>query len=636
MNVAHTQTGRAAAGAHRPGTALAALAAAQFTVMLATSIVNVALPQISSGVGLSDGGITWVVNAYGLAFGALLLAGGRVADLLGRRRVLITGLALFAAASLTAGLAASAGVLIAARAVQGLGAAAIAPAALALVMDLYPPGPGRGRALGVWGAVSGAGGAGGVLLGGVLTQAWGWPWIFHSVALGSVLVLAAVAAFVPRTAGRKDGRFDLLGTAAVTLALTCLVWGLTAARGTGWTDLRVLGALAGAVALFAAFVVIELRRSNALIPPRLFSAGRVVAGNLLMALLGSVWIALFFFLPLYQQQVLGMSPLATGAGQLPLALANMLGATLASRISRRIGAAATVTAALFTEAAGLLWLSRIDAHGSYLADVLGPSILVGLGLSVAFVQLTALAVDGVPPQDAGLAGGLVNTTRQIGGAIGLAALATLAGSVTQRAAAHRPHVEALTTGYRTAFAVSAAVLAATALLALLLARRTGRPTTTAPAPGEKGNPAVFTIDETAPVTVRLSTVIDAPLATVWELHTDIAAWPTWNADIDRAELHGPLVPGNSFSWLTHGLDITSTVHELVPGERIVWGGPVAGITGIHVWTFEQHGDRATTVRTEESWSGDPVDAAVDELAAALHDSLDTWLTHLKHRAEHAA
>ncbi|MCX5214106.1 MFS transporter [Kitasatospora sp. NBC_00240] len=473
MNLLRIQADRAAP-APRPGAALAALAAAQFTVMLATSIVNVALPQIRAGVGLSDGGVTWVVNAYGLAFGALLLAGGRAADLLGRRRVLIAGLALFAGASAAAGLATSSGLLIAARAAQGLGAAAVAPAALALAMELFPSGPGRGRALGVWGAVSGAGGAGGVLLGGVLTQAWGWPWIFHAVALGTTLVLAAVALLVPRAAGRKAGRFDLLGTAVVTLALTCLVWGLTTARSAGWTDARVLGALLGAAALLAAFTAIELRRPDALMPPRLFATGRVAAGNLLMALLGSVWIALFFFLPLYQQQVLGSSPLATGAGQLPLAGANMLGAALAPRISRRIGATVTLTAALLTEAAGLLWLSRIGADGSYLADVLGPSILIGLGLSTAFVLLTALAVDGVPPQDAGLAGGLVNTTRQVGGAIGLAALATLAGSVTAHAATHQPRLEALTAGYRAAFTVSAAVLAATALLAVPLTRRTRR------------------------------------------------------------------------------------------------------------------------------------------------------------------
>ncbi|WP_083974332.1 MFS transporter [Kitasatospora mediocidica] len=484
MKLQRTPTGRAAptpGNPARPGAVLAALAAAQFTVMLATSIVNVALPQIRAGVGLSDGGTTWVVNAYGLAFGALLLAGGRAGDLLGRRRVLIAGLALFAVASAAAGLATSPGVLIAARAVQGLGAAAVAPAALALAMGLFPSGPGRGRALGVWGAVSGAGGAGGVLLGGVLTQAWGWPWIFHAVALGAVLVLAAVPALVPRTAGRTGERFDLLGTVTVTLALTCLVWALTTARGAGWTDGRVLGALLGAAALLTAFAVLEVRRPNALIPPRLFATGRVAAGNLLMALLGSVWIALFFFLPLYQQQVLHSSALATGAGQLPLAGANMLGAALAPRISRRIGTTATVTAALLTEAAGLLWLSRISADGSYLADILGPSVLVGLGLSVAFVQLTALAVDGVPPQDAGLAGGLVNTTRQVGGAVGLAALASLAGSVTARAATHQAPAQALTAGYQAAFTVSAAVLAATALLAVLLTRCTGRRTAATPA-----------------------------------------------------------------------------------------------------------------------------------------------------------
>ncbi|MGW8724621.1 MFS transporter [Streptomyces sp. NPDC055808] len=480
MKEARTQPEPEAPRVPRPGAALAALAAAQFTVMLATSIVNVALPQIRAGVGLSDTGTTWVVNAYGLAFGALLLAGGRAADLLGRRPVLVAGLGLFAAASLSAGLASGPVLLIAARVGQGLAAAAIAPAALALALAQFPTRAGRGRALGVWGAVSGAGGAGGVLLGGLLTQAGGWPWIFYSVALGAVLVLAAVAALVPDAGRPEPGRFDLLGTATVTLALTCLVWGLTGARGAGWADARVLGALGAAALLLVAFAAIERRRPYALIPPGLLTTGRVAAGNLLMALLGSVWIALFFFLPLYQQQVLGSGPLATGAGQLPLAAANMLGASLAPRISRRLGVRATVTGALLVEAAGLLWLARISVDGSYVADILGPSILVGLGLSVAFVQLTALAVDGVPQRDAGLAGGLVNTTRQVGGAIGLAALATLAGSVTTHT--HRPPLEALTYGYRTAFTVSAAILAATALLALPLTRRTRRAEPGAAAP----------------------------------------------------------------------------------------------------------------------------------------------------------
>ncbi|GAA1249139.1 MFS transporter [Kitasatospora nipponensis] len=474
MKLSATQRGPAPS-AGRSGAVLAALAAGQFVIMVATSIVNVALPSIRAGMGLSDSGTTWVVDAYSLAFGALLLAAGRVADLLGRRRTLIVALALFAGSSLAAGLAASAGALITARAVQGVGAAAIAPAALALTMELFPSGVGRGRALGVWGAVSGAGGACGVLLGGVLAQAWGWTWVFYAVALGAVVVLAAVAisvppASAPPASGRRPGRFDLLGTVTVSLALTCLVWALTTARGAGWRDPRVPGALVGSVVLLAAFVVIERRRPNALVPPRLLRTGRLAAGNLLMALMGSVWIALFVFLSLYQQQVLGMTALDAGLGQLPFAMANMLGSTLAPRISRRIGARRSVIAALLTEAGGMLWLSRIGVHGGYLTDVLGPVVLIGLGLSTAFVQVTALSLEGVPAQDAALAGGLVNTTRQIGGVIGLAALSTLASSITAHASTGQSHLEAVTAGYRTAFGVCAAVLATSALLALLLIR----------------------------------------------------------------------------------------------------------------------------------------------------------------------
>ncbi|KDN81670.1 MFS transporter [Kitasatospora cheerisanensis] len=454
-----------------PGTHLAVLAAAQFTVMLATSIVNVALPQIRDGVGLSGDATTWVVNAYGLAFGALLLAGGRAADLLGRRRVLTVGLGTFGAASAAAGLAASPAVLVTARIVQGIGAAAVAPAALALAVGLHPPGAARGRVLAVWGAVSGAGGAAGVLLGGLLTRAGGWPWIFHTVAAGTLAVLVATLLLVPPAARGAAAGFDLAGTATSALALTALVWALTTARGHGWSDARVLAAFAAAAALGAVFLRVERRAASPLVPPRLFAGGTVAAGNLLMGLFGSVWIALFYFLPLYQQQVLGEDPLTTGIGQLPLAAANMLGAVLAPALVRRVGGRAALVGALLVEAAGMLWLSRIGAGGGYLADVLGPSILVGLGLSVAFVRLTALSVSGVTGADAGLAGGLVNTTRQVGGAVGLAVLATVAGTVTSHAGAHQAQSAALTAGYRTAFALSAAVLLATAALAALLLRR---------------------------------------------------------------------------------------------------------------------------------------------------------------------
>ncbi|MFJ2095534.1 MFS transporter [Streptomyces sp. NPDC087901] len=474
---APTEAAAPPASAPRSGAALAALAGAQFMVMLATSIVNVALPQIRSGIGLSDAGTTWAVNAYGLAFGALLLAGGRASDLLGRRLVLLAGLAVFAASALATGLAASSSVLIVARAVQGAGAAAIAPAALALVMGLFPPGPGRGRALGVWGAVSGAGGAAGVLLGGVLTDALGWRWIFFAVALGTVGVLAAVLVLAPRPeAGRTaPGRFDYPGAVTVTFALTGLVWGLTTARRAGWGDQQVLAAFAGAAVLMVVFVLGERRHPDPLVPPRLFGTGRVAAGNVLMFLLGSVWIALFFFLPLYQQQVLGQSPLTTGLGQLPLAGCMMLGSALAPRLATRIGPAVTAAVALLVAGAGMLWLANISTDGGYLGNVLGPSILIGLGLSTAFVQLTVFSVD-VPGPDAGLAGGLVNTTRQVGGAVGLAVLTTLAGSATARAATHHSHLEALTSGYRTAFAISAALMAATAVLAVVLTRGSARQT----------------------------------------------------------------------------------------------------------------------------------------------------------------
>ncbi|MDX3853151.1 MFS transporter [Streptomyces sp. AK02-01A] len=459
------------------GPALAVLAGAQFVVTMSTSIVNVALPSVRDGVGLSDAGMSWVVNAYGLAFGALLLLGGRAADLFGRRRVLLAGLAVFAAASLTAGLSTTPGLLITSRTLQGLGAAAVAPAALALVMGLFPPGPGRGRALGVWGAVSGAGGAAGVLAGGLLTQGLGWPSIFYVSSIGAVLVAAAVAVLVPATAasGGPGNRLDLAGTFTVTLGLVALVYGLTTARQSGWTSPLVLGTLGGGAVLLVLFSFVERRHSTPLLPRRLFSQGLVVPANGAMALLGAVWIGLFFFLPLYHQQVLGAGPLETGVSQLPLGAANIAGSFLAPRLARRLGPHVTLAAGLLSQAVGLLWLTRVSAQGSFAADLLGPVVVIGLGLGIAFVQLTAAAVTGVRPADSGLAGGLVNTSRQIGGSIGLAVLSTLAASTTAAAETHHiGHAEALTEGYRTAFLLSAALIVAAAALTPLLARRTAR------------------------------------------------------------------------------------------------------------------------------------------------------------------
>ncbi|BFV58339.1 DHA2 family efflux MFS transporter permease subunit [Kitasatospora sp. CMC57] len=452
---------------------LAVLAAAQFVVVLSTSIVNVALPAIRDGVGLSDGAMTWVINAYGLAFGALLLLGGRIADLRGRRPVLLAGLALFAAASLAAASAGGPGQLIAARTVQGVGAAAIAPAALSLVMQVFPPGPGRGKALGVWGAVSGAGGAAGVLLSGVLTAALGWRSVFYAGALGAALVLVAAVRSVPTfvPAGRGLRRIDAVGAVTVTVALVALVNALTLAGRSGWTDPRVAASGAVTAVLLAVFVRTERRHPAPLLPPSLLRTGSVAAANLLMGLLGAVWIGLFFFLPLYQQQVLGDGPLQAGLSQLPLAAANIVGSSLAPRLARRFGPVPTLAGALVLLAAGLAWLSGLSATGSFATDVLGPTLVIGLALGVAFVQLTAAAVARVPGADAGLASGLVNTTRQVGGAVGLAVLASLAASRTAASGLGHPHLVALTAGYRSAFLASAGVAVLAAALTPLLTRR---------------------------------------------------------------------------------------------------------------------------------------------------------------------
>ncbi|MEU5213687.1 MFS transporter [Streptomyces sp. NPDC020742] len=436
---------RAQPRAARRGPALATLATAQFLVVLSTSIVNVALPSIGSGLRLSPAALSWVVNAYVLAFGALLLVGGRLGDVRGSRRVFTAGTAVFALASLVAGFAPSAPLLIAARAVQGVGAALLAPAALALLLGAFPPGPGRGRALGIWGAVSGAGGAVGVLLSGLLTELYGWPAVFLVQVPVAVLCLVATLLVVP--AGKPaGGAVDALGAVVSTVALTALVYALTAKN-----------LIAGAVGLLllAVFAARQAKARTPLVPPRLLRTGRVTAANVAMTLLGAVYVGLFSFLPLYQQQVLHYGPLAAGLTQLPLALAVVTGSVLAPRLPARAGAP-TALAAL---TAGLAWLSVGPDHGpfaagSFAVHLLGPSLLIGAGLGIAFVRLTALSTDGVPAADSGLAGGLLNTTRQLGGALGLALMTAVAPAAAD---------------YRTAF-LTAAVLAAltttTALFAL--------------------------------------------------------------------------------------------------------------------------------------------------------------------------
>ncbi|MCO6000218.1 MFS transporter [Actinoallomurus rhizosphaericola] len=446
---------------------LAVLATAQFLVVLDTSIVNVALASIRSGLGMSSAALSWVVDAYLLAFGTLLLPSGRAADRFGRRRVLLTGLAVFALASLAAGLAPSAAALIAARAAQGVGAALLAPAALSLVLVLYPEGPARSTALGVWGAVSGAGGAAGVLLGGVLTQTFGWPAVFLATVPVAVALLVAVPRLIPPDAARSArARSDLPGTLTVTAALVTLTYGLSTGGRTGWTSPVIVGTLTAAPVLLGAFWWIEHRSPDPLLPPRLLRA--VGTPLLVMLLLGAAWVGLFYHLPLYQQQVLGYGPLTAGLAQLPLAAAITLASALAPRPARRYGSRATLVTALVLLAGGLAWLSRAGTGAEFLTGILGPSVLIGAGLGGAFVQLTAAATRGVTGRDAGLAGGLVNTTRQVGGALGLAVLTAVATARTDRLAAHASARQALVAGHRAAF-LAAALLAA---LAALLARTT--------------------------------------------------------------------------------------------------------------------------------------------------------------------
>ncbi|MDX2624949.1 MFS transporter, partial [Streptomyces sp. WI03-5b] len=394
----------------RPALLLPLLAGAQFLVVLNTSIVNVALPAIGQDLHLTPAGLAWIVNAYLIAFGALLPLGGRLTDLLGHRTAFLTGLVLFAAGALAASIPSGAGPLIAARAVQGIGAALLSPASLAILLAHWPSGPGRGKALGIWGAASAAGGAAGVLLSGVLTSILGWWAIFALSALLALLSLAATPLLLARSERKRTTRLDVPGALIVTAGLTLLVYGLGAKGATPLPDF-VLPA-AGTL-LLSSLMPIERRMKDPLLPPKLMRHRSVVTGNLLMLLLGAVWVATFFFLPLYQQKILGYSPLEAGLTQLPLAVALMAASWGAGRLR------GTLLPGFLVLAAGLLWLARLPVDGTFLSDLLGPSVLIGTGLGLTFVPLTALGVSEAEPRYAGVAGGLINTSRQIGGALGV-------------------------------------------------------------------------------------------------------------------------------------------------------------------------------------------------------------------------
>jgi EmrB/QacA subfamily drug resistance transporter len=456
--------------------ALVLLCAAQFMVVLDASIVNVALPSVKTALDFSQENLQWVVNAYTLVFGGFLLLGGRLADLLGRRRVFIGGLFLFSFASLIGGFAQSEGWLIAARGLQGLGAAIISPAALAIVTTTFAEGSERNKALGIWGAIAGAGGAVGVLLGGVLTEYLGWEWVlFVNVPIG---VAAAVATprFVRESRRERAGAgFDVLGALTVTAGLVILVYGLVKATDYGWGDSRTIGLLAAALALIGVFLAIEARSRSPLVPLAFFRNRTPTVANAIGLLVGASLFAMFFFISLYLQQVLGYSALKAGVAYLPLAVAIILSAGGAAQLVERVGVKPVMTAGLAFVVVGLLMFTGVEPNGTYLGDVLFPSIVVAVGLGFSFVPLTIAAVAGVSAAEAGLASGLINTSQQVGGALGLAVLSTVANSRTDsvmRAAngAQEALPRALTEGFQSAFFVGALFAAAGVVLSLTLLR----------------------------------------------------------------------------------------------------------------------------------------------------------------------
>jgi len=475
------------------GLALALLAATQFIVVLDASIVNVALPSIGRDLAFSQDDLSWVVNAYTLAFGGFLLLGGRLADLLGRRRMFIAGLVLFGVASLAGGLAESAGQLIAARAIQGLGAALISPAALSIVTTTFAEGAERNRALGVWGAVAGAGGAAGVLLGGVLTEFLGWEWVLW-VNVPIALVAALLAPRLLMESRHETATsFDIPGALSVTAGLALLVYGLVNTVEAGWGSAETLGLLAAAVALIAVFVAIEARAREPLMPFSIFRLRTLTGANAVGLLVGMSLFSMFFFISLYLQQVLGYEPLEAGLAYLPLSALIILSAGGASQLVTRVGFKPTLIAGMLLISAGLLWFSQVSAPGgSYVGDVLFPSMIVAVGLGFAFVAVTIAAVTGTRPDEAGLASGLINTSQQVGGALGLAIAATVANSTTADlfARGERPAV-ALTEGFQNAFLVCAgfAILGAV-LAAVLISSRDSREHAEAAQRGEAPAPAV--------------------------------------------------------------------------------------------------------------------------------------------------
>jgi EmrB/QacA subfamily drug resistance transporter len=447
---------------------LALLCAVAFLDFVDASIVNVALPSIRRALHFSVQDLQWVPSAYLLTYGGFMLLGGRAADLLGRRRVLVAGISLIGISSLIGGLAGSAGVLIAARLAQGLGAALTLPAALSILTTTFKEGKDRNTALGVWGAVGGLASAAGVLLGGLLTEGLGWRWVMFVNPVAAVLVLGAIFALISGERRRAQLRnFDLLGAILATGGMLLLVYALVKAPAVGWGSARTIGELSAALALLAAFVLNERRAKNPLAPLSIFRINGLGYADATQLIAFAGFLALFFFLTLYMQNVLGYSAIQTGLAYLPLTFAIGIAAGISSQLLSRVGTRPVIVTGALIAAAGLYWLSRIPVHGSYLTDLLPGMIVLALGFGPVFVGVTTAANAGVPADKAGLAAALLNASQQLGGALGLAIFSALATSRTHHLlATHTPPAHALTAGFQRALLAGSIFILASAIIAL--------------------------------------------------------------------------------------------------------------------------------------------------------------------------
>jgi EmrB/QacA subfamily drug resistance transporter len=467
--------------------ALALIVTAQFMVVLDVAIVNVALPSIQADLGFSQSSLQWVISAYAIVFGGTLLLGGRLADLLGRRRLLMAGLALFAFSSFLCGIAWSEGSLIGFRALQGLGGAMLAPAALSLLMTTFSEGRERNLALGIYGAASGSGAAAGVLLGGLITHYLSWSWIFFvNVPVGIAAIALSPVLLRESRATLAHRHFDLAGAVTITSGLMLLVYAMTRATSDGWTSSSTLGLIAASLVLVGAFVAIELRSAAPLLPLRIFRLRTLTGANATMAIFGGVTFAEFFLLTLYLQEGLGYSALQTGVAFVAFALTVVIASNVAQVLVGRVGVRPVLLAGLVGSLISLTWLARLPVDGHYFWDIFPAFVVGGAALGLSFVPITIASLSGVEPGDAGVASGLINTARQIGGAIGLAAASSIAATATSTYLdTHPAGPAALDHGLRTALYFLIGLLVLGIAITAVLVRPQPRPAV-APAELEEG------------------------------------------------------------------------------------------------------------------------------------------------------